>query len=96
MAAGVVLLAIVATWNTVWAGVKNLREARKPNDDLRAKVAAHDQMLARDKARLDDGDQMQRLLLRAISQLIEHEVSGNHDEQLKAVQNDINEYLINR
>jgi len=93
---GVVLLAIVATWNTLWAGIKNIREARKPTDDLRATVEAHSAMLAKDKARLDDGDEMQRLLLRAISQLIEHEVTGNHDEQLRQVQQDINTYLINR
>lgn len=92
----VVLLAIVAIWNTVWMGIKNVREARKPQNDLRAKVEAHDVMLARDKARLDDLEQSSRLMLRAISQLIEHEVTGNHNDQLRKVQEDINTYLINR
>lgn len=93
---GVVALAVLAIWNTVWTSIKNYREAKKPRDDLRAKLEAHDAMLKRDKARLDDLEQSSRLMLRAISQLIEHEVTGNHNDQLRQVQQDINTYLINR
>ncbi|MBR1445457.1 MAG: hypothetical protein IJ586_00010 [Alloprevotella sp.] len=93
---GVVLLALVATWNTLWTGWKNVREARKPQDDLRAMVESHGKMLAKDKERLDDLEESNRLVLRAISQLIEHELTGNHNKQLTEVKDDINDYLINR
>lgn len=96
LAAAVVILAIVAAWNTIWSGIKNYREARKPQNDLRATVEAHGKMLAKDKERLDELEESNRLLLRAISQLIEHELTGNHDDQLVSVKDDINKFLINR
>ena len=96
LAAAAVVLIIVTAWNTVWSGIKNYREARKPQNDLRAQVEAHGNMLAKDKERLDELEESNRLMLRAISQLIEHELTGNHDDQLTRVKDDINEYLINR
>ena len=76
--------------------VKTVKEWAKPAVDVAGRLDAHDTMLSRDKARLDDLEEANRLMLRAISQLIEHEVTGNHNEQLKAVKDDINHFLINR
>ena len=76
--------------------VKTVREWTRPAVDLGERLDAHDTMLSRDKQRLDELEESNRLLLRAISQLIEHEVTGNHDAELRAVKDDINRFLINR
>lgn len=52
--------------------------------------------LERDQKRIDDLEKSNRLVLRGISQLIEHELSGNHTEELRKTHNDIDDYLINR
>lgn len=76
--------------------VKTVREWTRPAVDFGERLNAHDAMLSRDKQRLDELEESNRLLLRAISQLIEHEVTGNHDAELRAVKDDINRFLINR
>lgn len=93
---GVVLLAIVATWNTLWTGVRNYREAKKPRDDEKARLDAVEEHLDNDNRRLNELEGSNRLLLRAFSVMLEHEISGDHVEQLERVRDDINTYLINR
>ena len=96
LTAAVVALAIVAAWNTVWAGFKNFREAKKPSEDLRAQVESHAEMLDRDNRRLRELEDSQRLLLKSMSQLLEHNITGNDVVGLKTVRDEINDYLINR
>ena len=92
----VVLLALVAVWNTMWSGYKNYKEAKKPHDDLRSTINDHSKMLHRDNERLRELEECNRLLLRAFSVILEHEITGNHIESLVQVKNDINDFLINR
>lgn len=96
LAAGVVILAVLAAWNTVWTSIKNYREAKRPRDDEKARLDALEKHVDNDNRRLNELEESNRLMLRAISQLIEHEVTGNHDGELRKVQQDINTYLINR
>lgn len=76
--------------------VKTVREWAKPAVDVAGRLDRHDELLANDNKRLGELEESNRLMLRAISQIIEHEVSGNHTEQLKKVRDDINSYLINK
>ena len=92
----VVGLGLLAAFNLIWAAYKNLKEAQKPSETLRDTVEAHAEMLDRDNKRLHSLEEGQRLNLRAISQLIEHELTHNHEEQLKQVKDEINHYLINK
>lgn len=76
--------------------VRTVREWTRPATDVGARLDAHDELLDKDNRRLGELEESNRLLLRAISQLIEHELTGNHNDQLKSVKDDINKYLINR
>lgn len=76
--------------------VRTVKEWTKPAMDVAGRLDAHDDLLAKDNRRLGELEESNRLVLRAISQLIEHEVTGNHEAELKAVKDDINRYLINR
>lgn len=91
-----VALALLAIWNTVWTSVRNYREARKPRDEEKARLAEVEKHLDNDNRRLNELEQSNRLVLRALSQLIDHELDGNHTDKLEKARDDINEYLINR
>ena len=92
----VVGLGLLAAFNLIWAAYKNYKEAKKPSEDLKATVDDHSEMLDRDNKRLIKLEDGQKLQLRALSQLIEHEVSGNDIDGLKGVKDDITNHLINR
>lgn len=96
MTFGIVALAILAIWNTVWASYKNYREAKKPRDDEKARLAEVEEHLDNDNKRLNDLEQSTRLMLRGMVQLLDHEIDGNHTELLAAVRDDIETFLINR
>lgn len=92
----VVGLGLLAAFNLLWTSYKNVREAKKPADELKATVEAHSEMLDRDNKRLRNLEESQRLLLKSMSQIIEHEVTGNDVDALKTMRDEINDYLINR
>lgn len=92
----VVGLGALAAFNLIWAAYKNLKEAQKPSHDLKAQVEAHAEMLDRDNKRLRELETGQKLQLRALKQLLRHEVDGNHKEKLQEVEHAIDEHLINR
>lgn len=96
LTAGVVILALITAWNTVWTGIRNIKEARKPQDDLKSQVEAHGEMLDRDNKRLRELEESQRLILKSMSQLLEHNITGNDVDGLKSIRDEINTYLINR
>lgn len=76
---------------------------KKPKDELEEAITAAVQRLDKHDDRLDkQGDQLHeqgemiRLLMRGVSQLMTHEIDGNHVEQLTRTRDDMNEYLISR
>ncbi len=67
------------------------------------KVAEHDRViekhaeyLNKDKQRLDDMEDSNKLIMRGLMQLMTHEIDGNHVDQLQKARDDINRYLIDR
>lgn len=73
--------------------------AQKQDDRLEALEKAtigHQEMLARDKARLDKLDETQAMMLRANYALLGHALDGNDIESLKASKNEIKQWLFNR
>lgn len=87
---------------TSWV-VKVVGAARKPRKDLEKRVADledsnkhQDEFLKRDKARFENIETDSKLMLRAVMQLITHELDGNHVDKLAKVRDDINNHLIER
>lgn len=52
--------------------------------------------LEKDREELDDLKKATVLLLQAVSELIEHEIHGGHEEELKQTNDKIDDYLRNR
>lgn len=72
-------------------------------DELTKTVNHHAQLLDKDNKRLeydrehlDDLEKSNRLMLRGISQLIEHEIHGDNEAKVQEIKEAIDDYLINR
>ena len=65
--------ALAALWKIV-------KEAKKPNDELKAKVEKHSN----------------QQILKCLHVIINHEITGNGIDKMKTVRDELNEYLINR
>lgn len=68
----------------------------KPQKELQDKVREHDEMLKRDKRRLEQQDEANAVIFRALYAQINHEISGNGDDILRRSRDEIQNYLTNR
>lgn len=80
----------------VWGIWKIVKEIRKPNDNLKAEVSKHTQILDNDNKRLKEYEESNRMILQCLLVIINHEITGNGIENLKHARDDLQEYLINK
>jgi hypothetical protein len=92
-----VVLALCGGVSLVGGALKLVAEFTKPNRDLKARVNEHDKLLANDDARLKRLEEASRIELRALMTLIGHELDpSNHTSQLRASEQEINDWLISK
>lgn len=102
-----VVLILLGAYNTIMGAVKNHREEKRlresPVTQLRERVDRHDELLAKDKDRLDamenrmqDMGQQSTIMLRGVRALLSHEINGNSTDKLNASASEIDDYLVNR
>ncbi len=91
-----VIVVVAGMLVTLWQAIKAVREMTQPAKDLVSRVDQIEEHLANDKERLDDQEEAQKLLLRGMLALVEHEITGNHTSDFPLLKNDISNYLINR
>ena len=101
------VLVLVGAYNTIMSAIKNRREEKRLRDSpvtkLTERVDRHDELLAKDKDRLDavedriaDMGRQSTIMLRGVRALLSHEVNGNSTDKLKSSMTEIDDYLINR
>lgn len=83
---------IAALWG-VW---KIVKEWKKPSEDLRAKVAEHDNILKKDHERLKNIEESDKMMLQCLLVIINHDITGNGINNLKEVRDELQEFLINK
>ena len=81
---------------SLWGVYKIVVEIRKPSEDLKQKVESHEEKLNKDKQRLDDIEQSNKLILNSMLVIINHEITGNGIENMKKARDELQEYLINK
>lgn len=95
-----VLLLVVDVYIRVMTAVKTYREEKgrrnHPVDALEAKVDEHEEKLKKDYARLNELEEGNRIMMRAMMALLSHDINGNSDDKLKESLEEIQQYLINR
>ena len=102
-----IVIVFVNAYNAIMSAVKNRREEQKirqsPVTRLSERVDKHDELLAKDKQRLDriensvsDMQKESTIMLRGIRSLLSHEINGNSIDKLETSASEIDDYLINR
>lgn len=76
--------------------IKTVKDWLKPHDDMNKWKADVDKKLASDNVRLTEIDKGVRVLVRGNLALISHAINGNSDDKLKASQQEITNWLIDR
>lgn len=100
-------VALISAYNAVMTALKNHREAKKEHDtpfvqlqhtveEHGDRLSEHEQMLKRDKARIDDMSTQSTMTLRGVRALLSHEINGNSNDKLEASMTEIDNYLISR
>lgn len=92
----VVLVAALAAITVIWNAVKALREMRQPVRDMQAQIEEHQRKLDDDFKRMEDLKHSNELQIKALMQLINHELDGNHVDKLEEVRDELQGYLITR
>ena len=95
-----VILLMIGVYNTVMSAIKTAREEKKrrdaPVNTLENTVQQHEERLHRDHERLNDLEESNRIIMRALMALMSHEINGNSDDKLKQSYDEIQTYLIGR
>ena len=92
----IVLVAIgglIVLAGNVW---KTFKQWRQPSDDLNVWRTEVDRKLDNDNKRLQVIEDGNKVMTRGILALISHELNGNSADKLKASQQEITNYLIDR
>lgn len=103
----VVILILVGAYSTVMKAVQTWREEKRiknsPMTELKERVDRHDELLAKDKDRLDamegrmkDMGEQSTIMLRGVRALLSHEINGNSVDKLQTSATEIDDYLISR
>jgi hypothetical protein len=98
LCAGVSCVAAAYSWIA-----KGVRAAKGPDQkqnrrlkELEERVAQHDDYLAKDKHRLEEIEESNRVTHRALLALLAHGIDGNEVEAMKSAKAELQEYLIKR
>lgn len=92
----IVAAALIGFILLVWNLIDKIRAAKEPNTELTQWRHGTDEKLKRDKERLDILEDGNKVICRGILALLSHEVNGNSTDKLKASQQEITNYLIDR
>ena len=90
------ILGFCALLTAIWGVWKIVKEIKKPNDDLKEKVTEHDMLLDNDDKRLASIEESNKMTLQCLLVIINHEITGNGIEKMKAARDELQEYLINK
>ena len=102
-----VILVLLGAYKTIMDAIKIHREEKRLRDSpvvkLQERVDRHDELLQKDKDRLDametrmqDMGEQSTIMLRGVLALLSHEINGNSTDKLKDSMTEINDYLIRR
>ena len=95
-----VVLALLGAYTTIMNAVKTYREEKQrkdaPVNTMEQQVRNHDEQLQREHERIEDLEESNRIIMRALMALLSHEINGNSDDRLRASFDEIQAYLIDR
>ena len=81
---------------SVWTAWKIVQEIKKPGNDLKTTVDKHDELLKKDDKRMKEVEDSNKMILQCLLVIINHDITGNGIDKMKAARDELQEYLINR
>ena len=90
------ILWICSIAGALWGLWKIVKEVRKPNCDLKAIVAKHAEYLDNDNRRMKEYESTNRMILRCLLVIINHEITGNGIETMKQARDDLQKFLVEK
>ena len=107
----VIVAGVLTLFNLADKLVSYMKDIRKPTTDLETRVAKlekemefgikvtfekYEERFSRDLARINGIEETNRLMLKALLAIMDHEIDGNHVEQLKNARDELKDYMLNR
>jgi hypothetical protein len=90
------VLAIAGFVVTVGNAIKVVKETLAPQKQVKEKLEGHEREIAGLKVELAEIQAAQKVQLKAILQLLAHQLDGNHTQGLKESKTEIESWLIER
>lgn len=99
-----VIMGAIITIFTIWEKVESrANKFREPTNAIETRVSLIEQKMndyeirfKRDKERLDDIEEINKLTLRATLALLNHSLTGNNEDEMNGVKKDLEKFLINK
>lgn len=88
------IIGLCAFISAIWGVWKIVKELKKPSDNLRDKVEKHDALLSADDKRLGEIEQSNRMILKSLLVIINHDITGNGVDKLKTTRDELQAFLI--
>ena len=96
------IVAVCAALATIFKAIEILKGLRK-SPEINARLKKHDDLLDKDNRRIadledaiKDQQKAQAVMFRALLSQINHELTGNGDDKLRAARDEIQDYLTTR
>lgn len=90
------ILWICSIAGALWGLWKIVKELRKPSCDLKATVDKHTEYLDNDNRRMKEYESTNRMILRCLLVIINHEITGNGIETMKQARDDLQKFLVEK
>lgn len=90
------IMAFCALITALWGIWKIVKEIKKPNEDLKSTVSAHEKLLDNDNKRLKMIEDSNKMILQCLLVIINHDITGNGIEKMKEAREELQEFLINK
>lgn len=78
----------------IWGFLKIIKELRKPNEDMKAEVQKHTELLDKDNRRMKQCEDANQMILKCLLVIINHEITGNGIEKMKETRDKLQDFLV--
>lgn len=92
----IVILAVCAAIVVIGNTIKTIKEWRKPRMDVERCLQNDNERIKDLEAKSKEHEKEFSLILRSQMVILQHMITGDHVEDLKKLQNEINQFLIER
>ena len=91
----IVFLVVCATVASIWSAIKVIKEMRKPQEVRDAKISYLEAQAKENKQAIKELKSSSRLMLKAETVIIQHLTTGDHQEDLVEMNDELHAYLWN-